>query len=139
MRYSPSQITAAAHVVHNNYSEVELVNAPTGEMVWAEGTVRAMIDRLGMPQDHADLRVFSLAQGAALASIWSRVTGWRETVSSDPNEIAEAIIQKLDSQTEQIEVTDAQVEALGNAIYGPAVVWDREKIRNGLVLALQSR
>lgn len=36
MKYPASKITAAAHVVHNNYSEVDMFEASTGELAWAE-------------------------------------------------------------------------------------------------------
>lgn len=147
MKYPASKITAAAHVVHNNYSEVPMHEADVGELVWAEGTVRAMIEKLGDPDELVDtrkrnteLRRLNLEAGESLHRIWERVVGSEKPQSSITVGMADRILSSLeDAPRPAIEITDELVNNVALAAFGPSVVYDRERFRSALADALQTR
>lgn len=147
MKFPQHRISAAAQAVHNNYSDVDVFEAEIGELVWAEGTVRAVIDQLGDSDDlielrgrNAELRRLNLEAGESLNRIWSRVVGSEQPESSITVGIADRIIAKLDeTPSEGVEITDAMVEAFIASAFAPSVVVSRDSVRIGLANALQTR
>lgn len=146
MKFSSPKITAAAQVVHNSYSEVDVFEATTGDLEWAEGTVRAMIDKLGDSDEVADLRrrnseirSFGLEQGRALSKIWGKLVGVEQPEVADPMAIADRIILAVQDEVQQIEITDDMVTRIALGAFGPSVVCDREGLRRALADALQTR
>lgn len=150
MTYPHSAITAAAHVIHNNYSDVDMFEATTGELAWAEGTARAVAEKLGESEEHQAtkqvlmaFRAHNLALGDALTRVWE--AAGRSPVSGfgiDPSEVPQAVIEAIQAARaprEEIEITDTMVNNLALAIYGPSVVYDRTLIRSALANALQTR
>lgn len=88
-------------------------------------------------------RAERLSQAAALTDVWIAVdregTG---TYGVDPSIVAPAVRKALREARDPItpdDITDRMVNELALAIYGPAVVYDRERIRNGLAAALDAR
>lgn len=146
MNYPHSKIAAAAQVVHNNYSEVDMFDATTGDLDWAEATVRAAIERLGEPDEMAavrrrntELRKAGLANSEVLSRIWRTMFFGRQPETSDHNEMADAIVEGLQSKLPPPEVTDQMVEDFISVAFLPSVVIDRVAVRAGLAYALQTR
>lgn len=146
MKFPQHKVTAAAQVVHNNYSDVDVFEAEIGELVWAEGTVRAMIDKLGDSDEVIDLRKrnsevrhFGLEQGRALSNLWEALVGSEQPETASPMEIADRIIRAIEGEVQQIEVTDEMVNQVALGAFGPSVVYDREGLRRALAHALQTR
>lgn len=147
MRYPASRITAAAHVVHNNYSEVDMFEAEVGELAWAEGTVRAAIERLGDSDELVDirkrnteLRSLNLSYGKSLTRIWSKIVGPEQPEVSAIGSLTDMILSKLEERPgPRVEVTDSMVNEIALAAFGPSVVYDRDRLREALVHALQTR
>lgn len=61
-----------------------------------------------------------------------------ESVESVPTEVEQAIAEAR-SERDVIEVTDEMIDIIGREMFGPAVVYDREKVRRALESALQVR
>lgn len=150
MSYSPDRITAAAHAVHNNYSETPWENADYGDRTWAEGTVRAVIEKLGDSQEHEylierheEVRAQNLALQEALTKIWAAAgRNSAEGFGTDPTVVHQAVLDAIEAARtprEEIEVTDEMINEIGLGFFGPAVVYDREKLRQALANALQTR
>lgn len=150
MSYSADRITAAARVVHNNYSETAYEDVTPDQEVWAEGTIRAVIDKLGDSQEHEYLierheasRAQNLALQEALTKVWQAAgRNDAEGFGTDASLVYQAVADAIESARvprDEIEVTDAMVESLGAQVFDPSVVWDREKVRLGLANALQTR
>lgn len=150
MKFPQHRITAAAHVVHNNYSDVDVFEAEIGELVWAEGTVRAAIERLGNSEEydalierHDALRAHALSLGRALTLAWEAAGGDAQNgFGARPQDVPEAVraaIEAARAPQSEIEITDSLVEAVGNGIFPPNVVYDRERVRAVLANALQTR
>lgn len=88
-------------------------------------------------------RAERLALAAALTDVWISVdrdgTG---TYGVDPSIVAPAVRKALREARDPItpdDITDRMVNELALTIYGPSVVYDRERIRNGLAAALDAR
>lgn len=156
MSYSPEKITAAARIVHNNYSETDYDDADSTSKIWARGTVRAVFDTLGDSQEHEhlieqleeanrhklELRAMALEFGEQLTRIW-QAAGRNDTegFGTDAGLVYRAVVDAIEAARvprDQVEVTDAMVESLGAQVFDPSVVWDREKVRLGLANALQT-
>ncbi|QAU07353.1 hypothetical protein SEA_ALLEB_18 [Microbacterium phage Alleb] len=146
MKFPHHRITAAARVVHNNYSDVDVFEAEIGELIWAEGTVRAMIEKLGDSDEMIDLRRrnsevrrFGLEQGRALSRLWEALVGSEQPETASPTELADRIVLAVQDEARQIEITDDMVNSVALGAFGPAVVYDREGLRRALADALQTR
>lgn len=150
MKYSSSKVTAAAHVVHNNYSEVDMFDASTGELAWAEGTVRAAIERLGDSDELVDtrkrnteLRIQNLELSKGLSLAWVAAGGSSaEGFGITPQQVSWRVqdaIAEAKMPVDEIVVTDSMVNALALEFWGASVVYDREKLRQALAFALQTR
>ena len=144
--YPAENFAAAMQRMFNNYSEKGWENADYADRVWARGTLAGIAEDLGPSigsveaEERIDsLRMSNLAYGETFNRVWVAIMGRFQPKTSNFGDMADVMIAKLADESPGAEVTDAQVEVLGNHIYGPAVVWDREKIRNGLAQALQTR
>lgn len=150
MSYSPDRITAAAQVVHNNYSETAYEDVTPDQEVWAEGTVRAVIDKLGDSQEHEYLierheeaRAQNLGLQEALTRVWQAAgRDGAEGFGADPTVVHQAVVDAIEvarAPRDEIEITDEMINEIGLGFFGPAVVYDREKLRQALANALQTR
>lgn len=145
MKYSSSKVTAAAHVVHNNYSEVDMFDASAGELAWAEATVRLgdSDELVDARKRNTELRIQNLELSKGLSMAWmaaggSAVEGFGTTPQQVSWRVQDAIAEAK-APVDEIVVTDDMVNALALEFWGASVVYDREKLRQALALALQTR
>lgn len=150
MTYSAEKITAAARLVHNNYSEIDYDDADSTSKIWARGTVRAVFESLGDSQEHEYLierheasRAQSLALQEALTKVWQAAgRDGTEGFATDPSTVHQAVLDAIEAARaprDEIEITDSMVNEVALSLFGPAVVYDREKLRQALANALQTR
>lgn len=147
MTHSQRRITVAARLIHNAYSETDWAEASIDDAVYAESVTKRASEALGGTTEDAEIirghRKISLAHNAALAKTWALVAPLGDTsYGIDPEVVPHAVagyIEALKADQPVIEVTDDMVNALALDLYGPAVVYDREKVRAALANALQTR
>lgn len=144
--YPAENFTAAAKRLHNNYSENPWETTDYGEQSWASGTLRGIIEDLGPSigvveaEERIDsLRQSNLSYGEAMARIWRTMFGNAQPKTSNHNDIADAIIESLESKLPQVEILDSMVEAFIATAMPPQFVVDRNAVRAGLAQALQTR
>lgn len=163
--YDEHAFEEAAQLVHTNYSEKPWnARGSMGERIWARGTLRAALHKLGFlgevedaeqaridainaKNDAVDLmnrfRASSLSLGDTLTRIWEATggdpqAGYGTSPQAVLNQVQIALAEAA-VPPEQREITDTTVNDIALAAFGPSVVYDREKLRAALADALQAR
>lgn len=150
MSYDESAFEGAAAVIHGNYSETGWESAEFSERMWARGTLRAALDKLGPDPELAEKETLNTALRAAtsklsetLTRVWRIVTpGGSTSFGVEPDSVVpevEAALERAKAPIEDVEITDGMLNTLALDYWGPAVVYDREKLRSALANALQTR
>lgn len=144
--YPEGNFKAAAQRLHNNYSETPWENADYSDRTWAHGTLRGIIEDLGpaVGASEAEERIDSLrqsniGQSEALSRIWHTLFGNSQPEQSNYGYMTDLIIARIQDEAPQVQVTDEMIHEVGLGLFGPAVVYDREKLRLALANALQTR
>lgn len=156
---------AASQLVHTNYSERPWEGrAAYAERIWARGTLKAAIAKLGLEDTLEDaekarvdaaealadarttmaaLRHLNLGLSETLTTIW-RVAGGDENAGYgvDTPAVVDRVrtaIQNAAQAAPKIEITDDAVNHMAMWFWGPSAMYDREALRAELAKALQTR
>jgi len=163
--YDEAAFEAAAQLVHTNYSEKPWDDRTSfAERIWARGTLRAALHKLGFLGEVEDaeqaridaindknravdmmngFRAISLGLSDTLQRVWEVAGGDAKVgYGVDAPAVVVRVREALEAASgppKEIEVTDTMVNDLALAAFGPSVVYDRERLRTALANALQTR
>lgn len=153
---------AASQLVHTSYSEKPWGSREAfGERIWARGTLKAAIARLGLEDTLEDaetaradaaealadarttmsaLRHINLGLSETLTAVWKVAGGDAEAgYGVDTPAVVDRVRTAIQQATPKIEITDAVVESVGTWFWGTEAHWSREALRTALANALQTR